>query len=276
MTDSDSAAQPGDAASGLPGSAGESADIARMQSYWRGGSSDSEIDQRAAQEAMTAYRGLAASVRANRAFLGRSVRFLAAECGIRQFLDVGTGLPAPGGTHEVASRLATDCRVVYCDNEPDVVRRARVALADDIVAGGVDYIQADVCDTAGLLGRAGRTLDLRRPVAVLLVSVLHMVSEHDNPHAAVAQLVAALPGSYLALTHVAADIDADAIAEMTRRVNRRVTRRATPRDRATVLRFFDGLELLPPGLVPASQWRPDSAEEAAVPSAQWSGVGRKG
>jgi S-adenosyl methyltransferase len=166
--------------------------------------------------------------------------------------------------------------VVYCDNEPDVVRRARVTLSDDLVAGDVDYIQADVRDTAGLLARAGLTLDLSRPVAVLLVSVLHMVSDHDDPHAAVARLVAALPaGSYLVLTHVAADLDADAIAEMTRRVNRQVTRRATPRDHATVLRFFDGVELLPPGLGPASQWRPDSAQEAAAASAQWCGVARK-
>jgi S-adenosyl methyltransferase len=266
-------AQRGDSGAGL---AGEGADIARMQGYWRGGSAGSETDRRVAQQAMAAYPGLAASVRANRAFLGRSVRFLAAERGVRQFLDVGTGLPAPGGTHEITGQVAPGCRVVYCDNEPDVVQRARMALADDITGGGVDYIEADVRDTGGLLARSGMTLDLSRPVVVLLVSVLHMVSDDDDPHAAAARLMAALPvGSYLVLTHVAADIDADAIAEMTRRVNQQVTRRATPRDRATVLRFFDGLELLPPGLVPASQWRPDSAGEAAAPSAQWSGVGRR-
>jgi hypothetical protein len=248
------------------------ADISRMQSYWRGGSETSEVDKRAAQDAASAFPGLAASVRANRAFLGRSVRFLAGECGMRQFLDIGTGLPAPGSVHEVAREIAADCRVVYCDNDATVVRRGRAELAEDL-SDGIDYVDADVRDTHGLLARAARTLDLSQPVAVLLVSVLHMIEDSDDPHAVVARLMAALPsGSFLVLTHVASDIDADAIAEMTRRVNRHVTRRATPRDHATVARFLTGLEPVPPGLVVVPQWRPDSAREAASPSAQWGAV----
>jgi hypothetical protein len=251
------------------------ADISRMQSYWRGGPDTSQVDRRAAQDAAAAYPGLAASVRANRAFLGRSVRFLAGDSGIRQFLDIGTGLPAPGSVHEVARETAADCRVVYCDNDASVVSRARAELAEDLGAG-TDYVDADVRDTRGLLARAAVTLDLSQPVGVLLVSVLHMIEDQDDPHAVVARLMAALPsGSYLVLTHVASDIDADAIAEMTRRVNRHVTRHATPRDHATVARFFTGLELVRPGLVVVPQWRPDSAKEAASPSAQWGGVARR-
>jgi S-adenosyl methyltransferase len=262
-----------DAAAGL-------ADISRMQSYWRGGADTSAVDKRAAEDAAAAYPGLAASVRANRAFLTRSVRFLAAECGLRQFLDIGTGLPAAGSVHEVAREVASGCRVVYCDNDEAVVSRARAELAHDLDARAgydqADYVEADVRDTGGLLARAAPALDLAQPVAVLLVSVLHMIEDHDDPHAVVARLMAALPaGSYLVLTHVASDIDADAIAEMTRRVNRHVTRRATPRDHAAVLRFFSGLELVSPGLVVVPQWRPDSAEEAASPSAQWGGVARR-
>jgi hypothetical protein len=264
-------AVPGD----RPDAATGVADIARMQSYWRGGTDGSAVDERAARDAAAAYPGLAASVRANRAFLARSVRYLAGECGLRQFLDIGTGLPAPGSTHEVAREVASGCRVVYCDNDAVVVRRARAELAHDPDARA-DYVEADVRDAVGLLRRTAPPLDLAQPVAVLLVSVLHMIEDQDDPHAVVARLMAALPaGSYLVLTHVASDIDADAIAEMTRRVNRQVARHATPRDHAAVLRFFGGLELVPPGLVVVPRWRPDSAEEAASPSAQWGGVARR-
>jgi S-adenosyl methyltransferase len=248
------------------------AEISRMQSYWRGGTDVSAADKRAADDAAAAYPGLAASVRANRAFLGRSVRFLAGERGIRQFLDIGAGLPAPGSVHAVAGEVAAGCRVVYCDNDATVVGRGRAELADELT-GDVDFVEADLRDTRGLLARAAVTLDLAQPVAVMLVSVLHMIEDQDDPHATLARLMAALPGgSYLVLTHVGSDIDADAIAEMTRRVNRHVARRATPRDHATVARFFTGLELVPPGLVVVPQWRPDSAKEAASPSAQWGGV----
>lgn len=259
---------------GSPDATAGVADISRMQSYWRGGADGSAVDKRAAQDAAAAYPGLAASVRANRAFLARSVRFLAGECGLRQFLDIGSGLPAPGSVHEVAREVASGCRVVYCDNDATIVSRARAELAHDL-ENGADYVEADVRDTGGLL-RAAPGLDLSQPVAVLLVSVLHMIDDHDDPHAVVARLMAALPaGSYLVLTHVASDIDADAIAEMTRRVNLQVARRASPRDHAAVLRFFNSLELVPPGLVVVPHWRPDSAEEAASASAQWGGVARR-
>ncbi|HUD39535.1 MAG TPA: SAM-dependent methyltransferase [Streptosporangiaceae bacterium] len=263
-----------DEPSGQDAGPAQVADIARMQDYWRGGTGQSAADASAAQQAMAAYPGLAASVRANRAFLGRAVRFLAGEAGMRQFLDIGTGLPAPGSVPEVARAVSAQCRVVCCDNDPQVVRTARESLAG--AASGPDaFLQADLRDPAALLGQAGAYLDLTEPVAVLLVSVLHMVDDDDRPYEVVTALMGALaPGSFLALTHVASDIEPEAMAEMTRRVNSRVARRATPRDRAAVARFCTGLDLVPPGLVPVPQWRPDTPEEAASPSTQWGGIAR--
>jgi hypothetical protein len=273
-------------AAGLPGSAGPGPDdlpgvdvsvahIARMQNYWRGGTDNFPADREAARYAMAAYPDLAHSVRANREFLGRSVRYLAARAGVRQFLDIGTGLPSAGGVHEVVHDLAPESRVVYADNDPVVLAHARALLAGRAPAA-VDYLDADVRDTAGLLGRAAATLDFGAPVAVLLVSVLHLISDHDDPHAIVAALTDAVPpGSYLVLTHVASDIEPEAMAEMARRVSQRTAQRATPRDHAAVSRFFGDLELVRPGVVRVPEWRPDSAEAAVAPSAQWGGAGRK-
>jgi hypothetical protein len=264
-----------DEPSGQEAGPAEVADIARMQDYWRGGTGQSAADASAAQHAMAAYPGLAASVRANRAFLGRAVRSLAGEAGMRQFLDIGTGLPAPGSVHEIARAVSAQCRVVCCDNDPQVVMTARASLVGD--APGPDaYLEADLRDPAGLLRRAGAYLDLAEPVAVLLVSVLHMVEDDDGPREVVAALMGALPpGSYLVLTHVASDLEPEAMAELTRRVNSRVARRATPRDRATIARFCTGLDLVPPGLVRVPEWRPDTPEEAASASTQWGAVARK-
>jgi SAM-dependent methyltransferase len=262
---------PGD----LPGVDVSVAHIARMQDYWRGGKDNFAADREAARYAMAAYPDLALSVRANREFLGRSVRYLVAEGGLRQFLDIGTGLPSAGSVHEVAHEAAPGTRVVYADNDPVVLAHARALLAGR-VPGGVDYVDADVRDTAGLLGRAAATLDFGEPVAVMLVSVLHLIEDRDDPHAIVAALMDAVaPGSYLVLTHVASDIEPEAMAEMARRVSQRTAQRATPRDHAAVSRFFGDLELVPPGVVRVPEWRPDSAEAAAVPSTQWGGAGRK-
>jgi trans-aconitate methyltransferase len=251
------------------------AHIARMQNYWRGGTDNYAVDRAAAEHAMAAYPDLAASVRANRDFLARSVRHLVTETGVRQFLDLGTGLPTAGSVHEVAQAIAPDCRVVYVDNDPMVLAHARALLTSD-PAGATDYLDADLRDTGRLLDRAGETLDLTRPAAVMLVSVLHMVQDHENPARIVAELMSALPtGSFLVLTHVAADLEPEAMAEMARRVNQHVARPTTPRDHATVSGFFGGLELVPPGVVRVPEWRPDSPEAAASASTQWGGVARK-
>lgn len=269
---------PGSTASGQdvpPGLDISVAHIARMQNYWRGGKDNFAADREAARHAMAAYPDLVHSVRANRQFLARSVRYLVAEAGIRQFLDIGTGLPSAGSVHEVAQDIAPECRVVYVDNDPIVLVHAR-ALLTSSSPGAIDYVDADVRDTRGLVRQAAATLDFSEPVAVMLVSVLHLIGDHDDPHAIVAALMDAVTaGSYLVLTHVASDIEPEAMAEMTRRVNQHVAHAATPRDHASVARFFGGLDVVPPGVVRVPEWLPDSAETAASPSTQWGGVGRK-
>jgi hypothetical protein len=251
------------------------AHIARMQNYWRGGKDNFAADRTAAQDAMAAYPDLVSSVRANQAFLARSVRYLAGEAGVHQFLDIGTGLPAAGSVHEIAQDLAPASRVVYLDNDPIVLAHARALLATN-PPGSTSYVDADVRDTSRVLGQAAAALDFSAPVAVILVSVLHMIQDHDDPHAIVARLMDAVPpGSFLALTHVASDLEPEAMAEMARRVNQHVAHPTTPRDCATVARFFADLELVPPGVVRVPEWRPSSPEAATSPSTQWGGVGRK-
>jgi hypothetical protein len=251
------------------------AHIARIQNYLRGGTDNFPADREAARQSVAAYPGLVASIRSNQAFLGRAVRYLAGPAGVRQFLDIGTGLPTAGGVHEIASQAAPGCRVVYVDNDPVVLAHARTLLAGT-PPGQASYLDADLRDTARLLDQAAAALDFSAPVAIMLVSVLHMVEDRDDPHAIVAALLDAVPpGSFLALTHVGSDLEPEATAEMTRRVNARVARRATPRDYPAVLRLFGGLDLVPPGVVRVPEWRPATPEDAAAASTQWGGVGRK-
>jgi S-adenosyl methyltransferase len=222
-----------------------------------------------------AYPGIVASVRANRAFLARVVRFLAAEAGIRQFLDLGTGIPAANNTHEVAQAAAPGCRVVYVDHDPVVLRHARALLAS-AAPGALDYIDADLRDPQPILIRAARTLDFSRPVAVMLIAVMHLISDQDDPDGILRQLMAAVPaGSYLALSQAAADIEAEQMAEAGRQYNRLARETQRHRSHAEVTRLFDGLELLDPGVVPVQRWRPTSEAEAGARSAMWGGVARK-
>jgi hypothetical protein len=249
--------------------------ISRIQNYWRGGKDNYAADRKAAEHIMAAYPDLVHSVRANREFLARSVGFLAGEAGIRQYLDVGTGLPAAGSVHEVAQDIAPQCRVVYVDNDPTVLAHARALLTSGPL-GATEYLDADVRDTGGLLKQAQGALDFSQPIAVILVSVLHMIEDRDDPHAIVAKLIDAMPaGSFLVITHVASDLEPEAMAEMAHRMNQQVAQRATPRDRATVTRFFGELDLVPPGVARVPEWRPSSAKAAAAPSTQWGGVARK-
>jgi SAM-dependent methyltransferase len=215
-------------------------------------------------------------VRANQAFVARSVRYLAGQEGIRQFLDIGTGLPVAGSVHEVAQEVAPESRVVYVDNDPIVLAHAR-ALLTSRAPGTTAYLDTDLRDPAGLLEQATVLLDFSQPVAVLLVSVLHMIEDREDPRAIVATLIDALiPGSFLVVTHVAADLEPEAMAEMTRRVNQHVAKPATPRDHATVSRLFGDLDLVSPGLVRVPEWRPESPGAAETASTQWGGLGRKG
>jgi S-adenosyl methyltransferase len=251
------------------------AHIARVYNYWLGGKDNFAADRAAAEQAIAAYPDIVLSVRANRAFLARVVRYLAGEAGIRQFLDIGTGIPAASNTHEVAQSVAPESRVLYVDNDPVVLVHARALLASG-PQGVTSYLDADLRDTGRVLAAAAQTLDFSRPVAVLLMAILQHVDEADDPCAIVAALLEALPpGSYLALSHPASDIDAEAQGKLADRLNQTMAEKVTMRDRAQVARFFGGLELIEPGLVRVPQWRPASEFEGSSPAGLWGGVGRK-
>ena len=210
---------------------------------------------------LAAAPGLRWRVRANRAFLGRAVGYLAADAGIRQFLDIGTGIPAAGNTHEVAQRAAPDARVVYVDNDPIVLRHAQ-ALLSGTPEGATAYLHADLRDPVTILDRASGVLDLGQPVALMLLGVLHLIQDAEDPWAIVARLMTALPaGSHLTISHPAIDIH-PAQAGAQRVYNERVATPQTLRTREQVARFFTGLDLVEPGLVQVHQWRPGPADTA--------------
>jgi SAM-dependent methyltransferase len=251
------------------------AHIARVYDYWLGGKDNFAADRAAAEQAIAAYPDIVFSVRANRAFLARVVRYLVGQAGIRQFLDIGTGIPATNNTHEVAQSVAPESRVVYVDNDPVVLAHARALLTSG-PHGVTSYLDADLRDTERVLTAAAETLDFSRPVAVMLMAILQHVDNTENPYAIVATLLDALPpGSHLALSHPASDIEAEAQGKLAERLNQTMAEKVTMRDRAQVARFFDGLELVEPGLVRVPEWRPASDLEARSPAGLWGGVGRK-
>jgi len=251
------------------------AHVARVYNYWLGGNDYFAADRAAGEQAIKAFPNIVLSARANRAFLARAVRFLATEAGIRQFLDIGTGIPSANNTHEVAQKVAPDSRIVYVDNDPIVLTHARTLLTSD-PAGGTEYIDADLREPQQILAGAARLLDYGRPVAVMLMAILQHLDDADDPLKVVAALMGAMPpGSYLALSHPAKDIDAEAMAKMADSLNQMMAEKVTFRDRSAVARFFDGLELVEPGMVQASKWRPANEAEAASPAALWAGVARK-
>ena len=248
---------------------------ARVYDYWLGGKDNFAADREAAERVLAVTPGLRFRVRANRAFLARAVRYLAGEAGIRQFLDIGTGIPSANNTHEVAQAVAPDSRVVYVDNDPIVLAHARALLASS-PQGSTQYVEGDLRDARPILAAAATTLDLAKPVALMLLGILHLIQDSEDPYEIVAGLMAKLPsGSYLALSHPAIDINA-AQAEAQRRYNERVSTPQTLRTRDEVARFFDGLELVPPGLSYVHAWRPgpDNLTSAETASAH-GGVARK-
>jgi hypothetical protein len=251
------------------------AHIARVYDYWLGGKDNFSADRAAGDEALEAFPGLISSVRANRAFLARVVRYLATERGIRQFLDIGTGIPASSNTHEVAQSVASQASVVYVDNDPMVLAHAR-ALLSSSEQGSTAYLDADLRDTGKILEAAKDTLDFTKPVAVMLIAVLHLIRDADEPAAIIAQLMEAVPpGSTLAISHVPNDMHMGAMSDMSDRLNRLLSQPSTYRSRAQVTSFFAGLELVDPGVVPIQQWRPATREEAAAVAAMWGGVAVK-
>ena len=250
---------------------------ARVYDSWLGGKDNYAADREAAELAVAANPDILLAVRANRAFLGRAVHHLAADVGIDQFLDIGTGIPAADNTHEVAQRAAPTSRVVYVDNDPVVLAHARALLAS-APAGATGYLDADLRDTDTILDQARATLDLDRPVVLMLVAVLQYIADADDPHGIVTRLMAALPpGSHLMISHPASDVTEDQVAESMRRYNERAPQQeqATPRTHAEVTRFFDGLELLEPGVVQLTAWRPGPGVDSARRLPMWCGVARK-
>jgi S-adenosyl methyltransferase len=251
------------------------AHIARVYNYWLGGKDNFAADRAAAQHGLAIYPNVALSARANRAFLRRAVTFLVREAGIRQFLDIGTGIPTANNTHEVAQALAPESQIVYVDNDPVVLAHAR-ALLTSSPAGVTDYLDADLRDTERILAAAAGTLDFGKPVAVMLIAIMHLLADDDDPYGVVRKLMTAVPhGSYLALSHPASDIEVERQGAMTTQLNTLLAEKVTIRNHGEVARFFDGLELLEPGIVNAPQWRPDNDLERASPAAIWAGVARR-
>jgi hypothetical protein len=248
---------------------------ARVYDYWLGGKDNFAADREAGEQALKAYPQLAEAVRSNRAFLARAVGFLTGPAGVRQFLDIGTGIPAADNTHEVAQREAPDSRIVYVDNDPIVLLHAQTLLRST-AAGACDYIQADLRDPARILSEAGRTLDFGQPVALMLLAILQFIGDSADPWGLVAQLMAPLPpGSYLVISHPTDDFNPNRQGESIQRYNERVAEQATLRGHDETARFFAGLELVEPGVVAVSRWRPHSNVEAGRPSSMWCGVARK-
>ena len=248
---------------------------ARVYDYFLGGKDNFEADRVAAEAANNAFPRTAESARAARAFLRRVVRFLAAEAGIRQFLDIGTGLPSGESVHQVAQSTAPEARIVYVDNDPIVLLHAQ-ALLTSSPEGAVAYLDADLRDPEKILGEAAKTLDFGQPMAVLLLGILHNIGDQHDPYGIVRRLVQAMPGgSYLAICHLTAEIYPE-LAEWAQALNeRQLDAPVVLRDHAQVTSFFEGLELLEPGVVQLSKWRPRSEVESAAAAALWGGVARK-
>ena len=249
---------------------------ARVYDALLGGKDNYAADRAVADKLAAAKPALRPNVRANRAYLGRVVRYLATEAGIRQFLDLGTGLPSLDNTHEVAQGAARDSRIVYVDNDPVVLAHAR-ALLVSTPEGATAYLQADIRDPTAVLAEAAATLDFGQPVAIMLLGVLYMIPDADRPYDVVRDyLDAVVPGSYLAISHPASDVDAEAAAQAAREYDNSLPTTQTNRTRAQVTEFFDGLELLPPGIVQLNNWRPEPGDEdPGIEISSWAGLGRK-
>ena len=249
---------------------------ARVWNYFLGGKDNYPADRAAGDQVLARMPELRDSALAGRAFLGRVVRYLAGEAGVRQFLDIGTGLPTADNTHEVAQAVAPESRIVYVDNDPIVLVHARALLTSG-PAGVTAYVDADVRDTDTLLQAAAQTLDFSQPVALMLLGILNFVIDDDEAHAIVNRLLDAVPsGSYLAVVHPTQEIHGEAMAETKRLWIQRGGAPLVDRSRQELARFFDRLELLEPGVVSCSQWRPDPGDpRSQVEVAHFCAVGRK-
>jgi SAM-dependent methyltransferase len=260
-----------------PGIDTSKANIARVYDWWLGGTHNFRADQDLARAMIAVEPKTRAGIRSNRAFLGRAVRYLVGEAGIRQFLDIGSGIPTVQNVHEIAQETGPGSRVVYVDNDDVAVAHSKLILDGN---SGATVLHADLRDPAAILGspETRRVIDFSQPVAVLLVSVLHFVPDAAGPHQVVASLRDALaPGSYLAISHACRD-DIPSVADAVETVyNSRVVGQTTIRTREEIARFFDGFTLADPGLAWLPDWRPDTTDEVPDDAAKFwalAGVGR--
>jgi S-adenosyl methyltransferase len=251
---------------------------ARMYDYWLGGKDHFAADRKVADAVQAAWPSVRTGARENRAFLGRAVRYLAAEAGVRQFLDIGSGLPTSRNVHEVAQSVAPSARVVYVDNDPLVHAHAR-ALLTSAPQGRTAYIRADARDPESILSSpvTRDVLDFGQPVALMLVALLHFIPDDDKPAEIIATLLDALPsGSYLVASHFTTEYDPESFADGAPAYTSQV--RVQDRDSGDFARLaFAGLELVPPGVVLVSEWRPDGNAPRPRPADVGcnGGVGRK-
>lgn len=252
------------------------AHTARVWNYWVEGKDNYPVDRLVGDQIQAFMPGVVDDARACRAFLVRAVQYLAGAAGIRQFLDIGTGLPTANNTHQVAQRLAPECRIVYVDNDPLVLAHAR-ALLTSTPQGATAYLDADLRDPDTILAGAARTLDLGQPVALMMLQILCHVLDNNEAQTIVRQLLDALPaGSYLVLSDLTTEIDPEVVEEAVRQWNANATPALRSRTCQDLEDLFPGLELLPPGVVSCSLWRPDPRDIGTnVAVNNFGGVGRK-
>jgi hypothetical protein len=249
--------------------------IARIYDYLLGGKDNFAADRAVGEMVISIFPTMVQSAKANRAFLGRAVRYLAGEAGIRQFLDIGSGMPTVGNTHEIAQHVAPASRVVYADNDPVVLMHARALLRSN-PQGASAYIDADLRDPGTILAEAAHTLDFSKPVAIMLLLVLHFLPDTEAYETVSALLAAVAPGSFLLISHMPKDIEPESVSEMLRKASEVPSSAPMyPRTRDEVARFFAGLELAEPGVVALEAWRPGSEFEASAHAIVWGGLARK-
>jgi S-adenosyl methyltransferase len=247
---------------------------ARVWNYWLGGKDNYPADRAVGEQVMAMFPDITRLARADRAFLGRAVRYLAGEAGIRQFLDIGTGLPTANNTHEVAQAIAPESRIVYVDNDPLVLVHAQ-ALLTSTPEGACDYVDADLRDTDKILAGAARTLDFTRPVGLMLLGIVGQIPDSDHPESVIKRLMDPFPsGSYLTLSDGVNT--SETFTEAVRQYNEASANTYHPRSPEQLTSFFEGLEVLEPGVVPLMEWRPDATpfpDPGEVPG--YGGMGRK-
>ncbi|MEO3978479.1 SAM-dependent methyltransferase [Streptomyces sp. CAU 1734] len=252
---------------------------ARIWNYWLGGKDNYPVDREAGDRIRDIHPGIGDYARADRLFLGRAVHHLVTTAGVRQFLDIGTGLPTADNTHEVAQRAVPGARVVYVDNDPLVLSHAR-ALLTSTPEGSTDYLDADVRDVDAILERAAGTLDFSEPVALMLLGVVIFIEDHEESYDVVRRLMDALPsGSHLVLSHTVTLPTMPWIDEAVAFWNEHGTPRLTQRTPAQIERYFGGLEPVGPGVVSCNRWQPVRGGADGEPEpeavAMFGGVGRK-